>query len=61
MSELSYEDVKILARLAGLKLSEEDLVEVTHRFNVIISDIEKLSDENLGSVDPVPFNQFREE
>ena len=41
-------------------MSEEDLVEVTHRLNVIISGIENFSHPDLDKVDPVPFRPLDE-
>ena len=60
MPDLSFDEVRVLAKASSLEVSEEDLVEVTHRLNVIISGIENLSHPDLDKVDPVPFRPLDE-
>ena len=40
MSKLTSGEVKVLAKAAGVNVPEDDLPEVTHRLNVLISGIE---------------------
>tara|TARA_Y100000588_G_scaffold353016_1_gene406118 strand:+ start:762 stop:953 length:192 start_codon:yes stop_codon:yes gene_type:complete len=60
MPDLSFDEVRVLAKASSLEVSEEDLVEVTHRLNVIISGIENFSHPDLDKVDPVPFRPLDE-
>ena len=60
MPDLSFDEVRVLAKASSLEVSEEDLVEVTHRLNVIISGIENFSHADLDKVDPVPFRPLDE-
>ena len=60
MPDLTPENVKILAHSVGLEIDEEDLTEVTHRLNVIVSGVERFSHLGLDSVDPVPFPSLEE-
>ena len=60
MPEVTFDEVKTLGRIVGLEISDEDLVEVTHRLNVIISGVEKFSHPDLDRVDPVPFRPLEE-
>ena len=55
MPDITPDNAKILADSLGLKIAEEDLAEVTHRLNVIVSGVERFSHPGLDSVDPVPF------
>ena len=60
MPDLMPDHVKILADSLGLKIDEEDLTEVTHRLNVIVSGVERFSHPGLDSVDPIPFPRLEE-
>ena len=60
MPDLNFDEVRVLAKASSLEVSEEDLVEVTHRLNVIISGIENFSHPDLDKVDPVPFRPLDE-
>ena len=60
MPDLSFDEVRVLAKASSLEVSEEDLVEVTHRLNVIISGIENFSHPDLDKVAPVPFRPLDE-
>ena len=60
MPDLSFDEVRVLAKASSLEVSEEDLVEVTHRLNVIIAGIENFSHPDLDKVDPVPFRPLDE-
>ena len=55
MPDFTFEEVAALARVAGLALSDDDLTEVTHRLNVILAGVERISHPDLDTVDPVPF------
>lgn len=55
MPDFSFEEVETVARVMGLTLSDDDLVDVTHRLNVIVSELERISHPNLDVVDPAPF------
>ena len=60
MPDVTSEEARTLARAIGLDISDEDLVEVTHRLNVIISGVEGFSHPDLHTVDPVPFRPLEE-
>ena len=60
MADLTPEEVKTLAKAAGVKVLEDDLVEITHRLNVLISGIEGFSHPDLDKVDPLPFHPLEE-
>ena len=60
MPDIMPDHVKILALSLGLKIDEDDLVEVTHRLNVIVSGVERFSHAGLDSVDPIPFPPLEE-
>lgn len=55
MSDLTPEQVKTLASALGLDVTDDDLVEVTHRLNVLTSSVEGFSHPDLDTVDPVSF------
>ena len=42
MSNLTFQEVAALARAVDLVLSDDDIVEVTHRLNVILGRMEKI-------------------
>ena len=60
MPDMTFEEVAGLARAAGLVLSQEDLVEVTHRLNTVIADVEGFSHPDLDNIAPVPFRSLEE-
>ena len=60
MSDLSFDDVASLAKAAGVELSQEDLVEVTHRLNVTIEGVEQFSHPELHTIEAVPFHPLNE-
>jgi hypothetical protein len=47
--------VAALASAAGLPMTPEDLVEVTHRLNALLEALAPLTALPLDAVDPVPF------
>ena len=60
MADLTPEEVKTLAKAAGVKLVEDDVPEITHRLNVLITGIESFSHPDLDKVDPLPFHPLEE-
>ena len=60
MADLTPEEVKTLAKAAGVKLVEDDVTEITHRLNVLITGIEDFSHPDLDKVDPLPFHPLEE-
>ena len=61
MSELSSEDVAILARAADLRLEADDLMDVTHRLNMLLSRLKQFQYTGLEGFDPVPFFALEED
>lgn len=55
MADLTFEEVAALSRVLDLVLSDDDLVEVTHRLNMLISRMEAISHPDLDTVAPLPF------
>ncbi len=60
MPDLTPDQVKTLAGALGLDVTDDDLVEVTHRLNVLTSSVEGFSHPDLDAVDPVPFYSLEE-
>lgn len=60
MTDLSYEDVATLARVAGVRLAADDLKDVTHRLNMLRSRLEQFDYPGLEAFDPVPFFPLEE-
>ena len=54
MAELTPETVRALADAAGLPLTDDDAVEVTHRLNAFLVALAPLSTLGLESVPPLP-------
>ena len=51
---ISDEDrVRELARLAGIAIPEDEVVEVTNRFGSLMQELDRLSDLDLSDVQPV--------
>jgi Asp-tRNA(Asn)/Glu-tRNA(Gln) amidotransferase C subunit len=61
MTRMSREDVAALARMVSLDVTDEDLVDITYRMDLILGDLEAFSDPQLDEVDPSPFLPFEEE
>jgi Asp-tRNA(Asn)/Glu-tRNA(Gln) amidotransferase C subunit len=55
MPDLTQAEVAALANAAGLPMTPEDLVEVTHRLNAFLEALAPLAALPLADVDPVPF------
>ncbi len=45
--------VRQLARLAGIKVADEDMAEVANRFASLMSELDRLLDIDLSNVQPV--------
>ena len=45
--------VRELARLVGITIAEEELAEVTNRFNSLMGELERLTDLDLADIQPV--------
>lgn len=63
---MTTEDVKYIAQLAKLKFKDEELESFTHKFNDILSYVEKLKELNTDDVEPMEYpidniNVFRED
>jgi aspartyl-tRNA(Asn)/glutamyl-tRNA(Gln) amidotransferase subunit C len=63
---MTTEDVKYIAQLAKLKFKEEELESFTHKFNEILSYVEKLNELNTDEIEPLEYpidnvNVFRED
>ena len=52
--KVSKDDVTYLARLYGLHIREDDLVEVTFRLNALLEETERLNELDLSRVEPIP-------
>ena len=51
---LSSEDrVRELAGLVGITISEDELSEVTNRFNSLVQELERLKELDLADIQPV--------
>jgi hypothetical protein len=55
MPDLTQAEVAALASAAGLPMTPDDLVEVTHRLNAFLEALAPLTALPLDAVDPVPF------
>jgi hypothetical protein len=55
MPDLTQAEVAALANAAGLPMTPDDLVEVTHRLNAFLEALAPLAALPLEDVDPVPF------
>ena len=60
MPDLTPDQVKTLAQALALDVADDDLVEVTHRLNVMTSSVERFTHPDLDAVDPVPFHPLEE-
>jgi Asp-tRNA(Asn)/Glu-tRNA(Gln) amidotransferase C subunit len=58
MPDLTQAEVATLANAAGLTVTPEDLVEVTHRLNAFLEALAPLAALPLDAVEPVPFIPF---
>ena len=58
MPDLTQAEVAALSNAAGLLMTSEDLVEVTHRLNAFLEALAPLAALPLDAVEPVPFTPF---
>jgi aspartyl-tRNA(Asn)/glutamyl-tRNA(Gln) amidotransferase subunit C len=63
---MTTEDVKYIAQLAKLKFNDDELESFTHKFNDILSYVEKLKELNTDDVEPLEYpidnyNIFRDD
>ncbi len=56
MPDLTQAEVATLASAAGLPVTPDDLVEVTHRLNAFLEALAPLAALPLAAAEPVPFN-----
>ena len=55
MPDLTQAEVAALANAAGLPMTPDDLVEVTHRLNAFLEALAPLAALPLDNLEPVPF------
>ncbi|PZC51064.1 MAG: hypothetical protein DK304_000299 [Chloroflexi bacterium] len=60
MPDLTPENVKVLANSIGLDIQETELLEITHRLNVIMAGVEGFEYPNLENFEPTPFPSLEE-
>ena len=56
MAELSPEQIRALADVAGLPMTDDDLAEVTHRVNAFLEALAPLAALPLETVEPLPLD-----
>ena len=56
MPDLTQAEVAAMASAAGLTVTPDDLVEVTHRLNALLEALAPLGALPLDAAEPVPFN-----
>jgi hypothetical protein len=56
MPDLTHAEVAAMASAAGLPVTPDDLVEVTHRLNAFLEALAPLAALPLEAAEPVPFN-----
>ena len=56
MRDLTQAEVAAMASAAGLTVTPDDLVEVTHRLNAFLEALAPLAALPLDAAEPVPFN-----
>ena len=61
MPDLTPEDVKVLANSIGLDIQEPELLEITHRLNVIVTGVETFEHPGLENFEPTPFPSLEED
>ncbi len=53
MTAPDEEQVRKLARLAGIEINEEEVTEVTSRFQSLILELDRLKELDIDGVEPV--------
>lgn len=61
MRELSPEDLRPLAKAAGLEISDSDLLSVAHHLNALLETVEDIEAPGLELVEPMPVLPFPKE
>ena len=61
MPDLTPENVKVLANSIGLDIQETELLEITHRLNVIVAGVESFEYPGLDDFEPTPFPSLEED
>ena len=61
MPELSSEEIRVLARIEGLEVADDDLSDVRLSLNALIGAIEVIDLPGLNDVEPLPIILPREE
>lgn len=59
MPELTNQDVRALASALGLRLDDEDLVEITHRLNAFVDALASLGTLPIRDAEPAPVDPTR--
>ena len=54
MTESTTDQVRALASLVGITITEQDLPEVTNRFQSLMAELNTLNDLDLADIQPVP-------
>jgi hypothetical protein len=54
MTDLTPDQVRALAQAAGMRLTDDDLAEVTHRVNAFVEALTPLGALPLDTVEPLP-------
>ena len=60
-SNVSMDQIRELGYALGLTIEDEDLEEVTYRFTALMSELNKLDQRDMESVDPMPIFKVEEE
>jgi Asp-tRNA(Asn)/Glu-tRNA(Gln) amidotransferase C subunit len=53
MTESTTDQVRALASLVGISITEQDLPEVTNRFQSLMAELNTLNDLDLADIQPV--------
>ena len=53
MTESTTDQIRALARLVGISITEQDLPEVTNRFQSLITELNTLTELDLADIQPV--------
>ena len=54
MSDLSNEDVRVLARAVGLRIGDSEVSHVAHSLNALIEGIDEIDVPGMNAVEPLP-------
>ena len=53
MTAIDETQVRQLAELSGIKLNEDEVLEVTNRFQSLIAELDQLKELDLDGIEPV--------